>query len=63
MDLEKKEGTMQFVENIKLGPGGSDVSTPVSAPLKTNSKRVMLVPQPSDDPRDPLVCPVFCSGR
>lgn len=34
------------------------------SPLKYNEKGVALVPQPSDDPRDPLVCwSLFLSSR
>lgn len=42
------------IERMPSGNGDSGKEHHVS--LKTNKDGIILVPQPSDDPEDPLVC-------
>jgi hypothetical protein len=49
------------IENVEVRNDSLQAGTPEKAdglpatPQKHNSKGIVLVPQPSDDPRDPLV--------
>ena len=48
MDDDKAAGSRLDVESMKEGRFGS-------ATIKTGHNGIVLVPQPSNDPRDPLV--------
>jgi hypothetical protein len=48
MEDDKAVGSSPNVESMNEGRYGS-------GPIKTGDNDIVLIPQPSDDPRDPLV--------
>ena len=57
--MEEKDGGTQHVSDLDIHPQSDRIdgttAHSLTAQMKHNSKGILLVPQPSDDPRDPLV--------
>ena len=54
--MQEKDHSIQHVDNVgSNSPSEVDEMRGPTSHMKHNTKGVLLVPQPSDDPRDPLV--------
>jgi len=54
--MQEKDHDIQHVGDVGSNPSSEvDEMRGPTAHMKHNAKRILLVPQPSDDPSDPLV--------
>lgn len=54
--MQGKEHSVEHVDDVGTNsPSEVDEMHGSTAHMKHNAKGILLVPQPSDDPRDPLV--------